>query len=296
MSVPAQIGRYTLGERIGEGGMGTVFQAACAEGEGPSRCAVKLLMTATLADEEGQRRFLQECKTLGALRHPHVLELYDYGVVGGVPFLVTELCTDHSGKPFSLAVLHEKRPGGRLEASDLNLLFPQVCSALAFTHQMGMVHCDIKPANVLLQESSLGQLTAKIGDFGLASVTVSPDYVLASMWADAEDECSPTEMSAAGFSGTYDYMSPEQSVGEPLDARTDVYSLGVMLYRLATGYDRMTFLKPSEIVDGLPEWVDEVVVQAVAAEKEDRCSDALELLFCLPERLRPAGVQRSRAY
>ncbi len=296
-------GKYTLEDKVGEGGMGVVYKVTFADPAGePQVMALKLLSVAEIATADDEEQFLQECKTLEGLEHPHVLEIHDYGVIDGIPFLATELCTDRSGQPMSLAQLACRHPEERIEPSALNVLFPQVLWALAFTHEQGVVHRDIKPENVLLQENELGQLRAKVGDFGLASVTVDPEHVRKPRWVDADAAAEDVAEDAAGvesdgaFSGTYDYMSPEQLAGEPLDSRADVYALGVMLYRLATGYDRVTFQKPSEIVEELPDWVDQVVMSAVVADQNQRCKNALELLFLLPETLRPGGVQRANWY
>ncbi|NQT15315.1 MAG: serine/threonine protein kinase [Planctomycetes bacterium] len=296
MSAKATFGPYVLGEKIGEGGMGAVYQARREYGEGQERYAVKLLSVTNIDAEEDKKRFLQECKALEHVQHPHILELVDYGVEDGVPYLVTEFCADRSGAPFSLGVLAEQADGA-LPTNTLKVLVPQICWALSYTHQLGMVHRDIKPENVLLIENTYGGLTTKLGDFGLASVTVDTDYLWRPSWEkDGVDEEDGNEEADASFSGTYDYMSPEQMDGEALDARSDVFSFGVMLYRLATGYDRVTFEKPSEINAELPSWVDDMVMRAVVADREERAKSALELLFLLPDDLRPGGIQRSVAY
>ncbi len=292
--MPNAIGSYKLGEKIGEGGMGAVFRCKSTQEDQPEEYAIKLLPVAHLITEEQRRDFLQECKALESVQHPHVLELHDYGIEDGVPFLVTELCTERAGEPFSLATIMNRRADRAMETHVLNRIFPQVIWALAFIHQRGMVHGDIKPENVLVQENNIGQLSAKLGDFGLASVTADPDYICRPLWAENEPQGGPANKTY--FSGTYDYMSPEQLNSQPLDARSDVYSFGVMLYRAATGYDRVTFRRPSQIVEELPDWVDRVVSKTIVEDKEIRCENSLEMLFLLPENLRPAGVERSHAY
>ena len=291
--IPENISNYRVGLKLGQGGMGSVYRCSVAKnGDGTDEYAIKFLSTLDVSDSEAQQRFLRECETLEKLQHPHVLQLLDHGISDGLPYLVSELCIDRYGRPFSLRLFeHEYQEG--LEVRLLERLFPQVLWALAYIHQDGIVHRDIKPANVLVHENRFGQYSARLADFGLASVTIDPQYMRKDSWIGDRDEA---HLVGRGFSGTYDYMSPEQVNGEAVDARSDVFSFGVMLYRAATGYDRLTFRRPSQVRPGVPRWVDDIVLASVAPDREDRCENALELLFLLPDHLRPAGVQRSAAY
>ncbi len=290
--LPTEVGPYRILEKIGEGGMGLVFKGILPN-EDAQPVAVKML-TATRLTAHDEEHFLRECKALETLQHPHVLELLNFGVDQNVPFLVTEFCCDRGGVPCSLAVLL-RRCRNCLPDYMITNLFPQICWALAYIHERGYVHKDVKPENILIQENKMGCLTAKLGDFGLADITADPAYVWRKRFL-ADESFSEQHLGNRNFSGTYDYMSPEQIEGELVDARSDVYALGVMLYRAATGFDRVTFQYPSEVNQSLPEWVDKFVEKAVVWNKDERLANALELLFVLPEELRPGGIQRSNAY
>jgi serine/threonine protein kinase len=292
MDLPKQIGDYVVKSRIGSGGMGTVF--ICQKKGGSGLVAVKLFSSARFKEEKDRAHFLRECNLLVRLKHPHVLGILDFGVQGDSPYLVTELCVDRDGNPYSLAVVQEREFAARVPAAMLVTVIPQISWALAYIHQMGLVHRDVKPENILLQEERNGGVSARLADFGLTRVTADASFKHrdafmsdAELVADQAEEEPPAE-----FSGTYDYMSPEQLAGEAVDASSDIYSWGVTIYRIATGYDRLFFMKPSEIVHGLPSWIDDVVLKAAVRDPRRRCRDGLELLFCLPAELRPGGISR----
>ena len=290
VQIPRWIGEYEVLERIGAGGMGVVY--SCRRRGEQQRLAIKLLSGSLLQSEGERDSFLRECSVLARLQHPHILTVCDYGVTQGVPYLVTELCLDARGEPFSLAQMQDRRVSRSVDPYVLVSVVPQVCWALAYIHQQGLVHRDIKPENVLLQEARTGELTAKLADFGLAGITADAELVRRGSWAGG-DEAHDGGEGHGVFSGTYDYMSPEQTAGEALNAGSDVYSLGVLVYRVATGYDRVFFRKPTEVVPDLPAWVDKLVVASVVSDREKRCRDGLELLYQLPKSLRPGGVVRA---
>jgi len=280
---------YVLQEKLGEGGMGVVYR--CVRKKDHAEFAIKLLSSELLQDDAEREYFLKECKTLEQLKHPYILEVLDYGIYENVPYLVTEYCSDSRGRPMSLAVIQGRSASRRVEPYVLITVIPEMCSALAYIHQMGLIHHDIKPENVLIQEDKQGNLSVRLADFGLARGTMDAAYTRRKQWMEDEEVGRAVPFD---FSGTYDYMSPEQLRGEPLDARSDVYSLGVTIYRIATGYDRLTPLRPSQVVTDVPEWVDDVVVRSAQTNKDRRCADGLELLYCLPKSLRPGGLTKAK--
>jgi serine/threonine protein kinase len=198
--------RYEVGAQIGCGGMATVFRARDAKHDRP--VAIKVLrpeLSATI----GAARFEREFKTAARLSHPNILPVYDSGEAAGLLYYVMPLVDGES-----LRELLDRE--GRLLPADAIRIAAEVADALAYAHAQGVIHRDIKPENVLLQAGH-----AMVADFGIACRASSRG-----------DE----RLTGAGISlGTVAYMSPEQSSGDDVDARSDLYSLGCTLYEMLTG-------------------------------------------------------------
>ncbi len=212
------VSHYRIVERIGCGGMGVVYRA---EDERLGRAvALKFFSSRTFDDADAVERFRREARAASALNHPSICTVHDIGEWEGRPFIVLEYL--HG------TTLRDSLQAGPLSPDRILDIAIQLSSALATAHDRGIIHRDIKPANVFLTES--GQV--KILDFGLAKLTEDPLESVSSL---------PTVSTAAGLTtpgttmGTVAYMSPEQARGELLDGRTDLFSLGVMLYEMATG-------------------------------------------------------------
>jgi serine/threonine protein kinase len=218
-----QLGNYRIEERLGVGGMGEVYRAVHVHLNRPA--AIKVLHSSQAADSSFQARFLREARAAAALSHPNIVEVFDFGDQDGVSYLVMELIPDGS-----LQRLLRQRSAESGWTLGLGVdLVRQAAEGLAYAHAHHMVHRDIKPDNLLLQAVDSPDLPdgsevaeryhLKISDFGLARLI------------DESGDLTATGM----VMGTPTYMSPEQCQGADLDGRSDLYSLGVVLYEVATG-------------------------------------------------------------
>jgi eukaryotic-like serine/threonine-protein kinase len=209
-----RLGVYEITAPIGEGGMGVVYRALDTKLNRP--VAIKLLSD-DLADAAARRRFQREAQTASSLNHPHLVTVYDVGEVDGRQYLVTEFVDGGTLKDWAQAT---KRTW-----QEVVELLVGVADGLAAAHAAGIVHRDIKPENILVAKNGY----AKLADFGLAK-----------LW-EATHSLAVTRTLSAGHTrpgmivGTISYMSPEQSAGQPVDARSDIFSFGVVLYELFAG-------------------------------------------------------------
>jgi serine/threonine-protein kinase len=193
-----------LGPLLGQGGFAAVFRARDPFLE--RDVAIKVLDPSLAVDAALEEQFLHEARTIAAAEHPHIVPLYSADAKGGLLYLVMRLLPGQS--------LADRIAINRLPAAEAARIALQCAQALAAAHAAGVVHRDIKPANILLD----GNGNATVTDFGIALVTSRPSREL-----------------AGSTTGTPHYMSPEQSLGEPVDGRSDVYALGVVLYEMLTG-------------------------------------------------------------
>ncbi len=207
------IGRYKLEERIGEGAMADVYRAF--DPRINRHLAIKVLKKEFVQDHEYSARFLQEAKAAGALSHPNIVTIYDIGETGGQPYIVMELL---DGQPLDAIMLEQKR----LKPEQVMAYGIQITQALDYAHAMGVVHRDVKPSNIIVSKD--GKST-RLLDFGIARVNNTGDTL----------EMSQSTTQIGAMPGTPRYMSPEQALGQPIDGRSDLYALGVVMYELLTG-------------------------------------------------------------
>src|SRR5687768_14873505 len=214
LSTGTQIGSYRVEAQLGEGGMGVVYRALDTKLNRP--VAIKLLSN-ELADAEARRRFQREAQMASSLNHPHILTVHDAGEFEGRQYLVTEFVDGGTLKDWARA---EKRTWRQIVE-----LLVGVADGLAAAHAAGITHRDIKPANILISRNGY----AKLADFGLAKLAERP----------TPEEVTRTltgESTRPGMIvGTIAYMSPEQASGGSLDARSDAFSFGVVLYEMLSG-------------------------------------------------------------
>jgi serine/threonine protein kinase len=205
---PDHIGPYQITGKIGSGGMATVYRALDPADQRP--VALKVLSIHLADDEEVRRRFEREANTLRQFHHPHILPVCDFGQDNGTPYLVMQLM---SGR--TLADLLQGHP---LPVEDVGRYTRQIASALDYAHARGIVHRDVKPANILLDESG----SPYLADFGVA------------YWSAGSDSAARLTQAGA-FVGTAAYASPEQFQGQKPDRPSDIYSLAVLVFKMATG-------------------------------------------------------------
>src|SRR5882724_3257841 len=202
-----QIGRYKILGELGRGAMGVVYRA-----EDPALDRTVALKTIILSDEAEERnayqkRFFQEAKAAGKLTHPNIVTTYDFGEEEGAAYMAMELLEGTE--------LRERMKEGAIAPAEAVDIARQVAEGLAFAHERGVVHRDIKPGNIML----LARGQVKIMDFGIARMRTTADF----------------KTSTGMVLGTPKYMSPEQIAGLPVDQRSDIFSLGIVLYEMLTG-------------------------------------------------------------
>jgi eukaryotic-like serine/threonine-protein kinase len=216
-------GRYQVQERLGKGGMGEVYKALDTQLNRP--VALKILLEKYSEDETCIKRFEQEARAVSQLNHPHILTVYDIGTVGRRTFIATEFVDGQT--------LRKRLQSGAIDLNDILEIAFQIADALVAAHRAAILHRDIKPENIMLRNDG----HVKLLDFGLAKL-IDPSQAV-------------TQTMPGVILGTPQYMSPEQARGIPVDVRTDIWSLGVVLYEMVTGVCPFSGSTVDEVIDNV---------------------------------------------
>ena len=259
--------KYTVHERIGSGGMAEVFRG---HHEKLGRdVAIKVMHTNLAADTQFTARFEREARLAASLRHPNIVQVFDFDKQGDRLFLVMEFI---NGGTLKQRLEDAKSTGGCIPLTEIKRIMLQVANALDYAHSQGMLHRDLKPANILLDQAG----DAYITDFGIARLLDSEEITR-----------------SGSILGTPDYMSPEQCEGKPLTFASDLYSLGIILFELLTGETPFDADSPLAILQkhinepvpplskyrkDLPPGFDAVLRNVLSKEPEKRYSSAAELM------------------
>ena len=261
--------RYKITKLIGNGGMSLVYLAVDSVMD--RKVAIKILKDSLIEDEDAIKRFVNESKAISMLSHPGIVALYDVSVQTEIKYIVMEYVEGITLKKY----LEEN---GTPDFKDTENIAMQVLAALSHAHSKQVIHRDIKPQNILIRADK----TVKVTDFGIAKLP-------------GNDTISMTDKAI----GTANYINPEQASGNKIDARSDIYSLGVMLYEMVTGvlpfngdtplataymqiHDKP--ISPSHFNNDVPKGLEQIILKALKKNPENRFQTAAEMLSCI-ERL-----------
>ena len=262
-----QGGRYKVAKKLGEGGKGIVFKAE--DTRLGRTVAIKVIKSEGL-DQESFARFEQEAKATAGLSHPNIVAIYDIGQEGESHYLILEFVDGPN-----LSGLIRSQPGGRCDAATTLRIGSQVCQALEYAHSRGILHRDIKPENIMITTTGL----PKLMDFGLARALGGPNLTQRGV-----------------IVGTPAYLPPEQALGKRSDARSDLYSLGCVLYEMVTGTPpfrgdepvKVIFshindlpVMPRKLAPDIPPGLEQVILRLLAKDPDQRYQSAIEVLQAL---------------
>jgi eukaryotic-like serine/threonine-protein kinase len=281
------ISHYQIIEKLGEGGMGVVYKARDTHLD--RFVAIKVLPPEKVADAERKRRFVQEAKSASALNHPNIITIHDIASDNGLDFIAMEYVP---GKALNQLIARK-----RLPLPEALKYAVQIADALAAAHAAGIIHRDLKPANVMVSGAPKRSGLIKVLDFGLAKLTDKGDSSDRGFTESLDDEDTPASGQGTVV-GTISYMSPEQAEGKKVDARSDIFSFGALLYEMVTGRrafqgdSRLSTLSAvlreeprpaSEIVEGLPRELERIIARCLRKSPERRPQTMADLKVGLQE-------------
>ncbi len=280
MKKGAKLGHYEILSPIGKGGMGEVFLAKDTKLE--RRVALKILPPEFAADSDRMSRFVREAKSASALNHPNIITIHEIGEAGGTHFIATEFI---DGK-----TLNDYKKTNPLNLKSVLEIAIQIASALDEAHSAGIVHRDVKPDNVMIRANGL----VKILDFGIAKLSeISPAVNVSSEDATA---IKAQSTSPGMIIGTANYMSPEQAAGKEVDARTDIFSFGVLMYEMFAARLPFAGETPMETIAaiinkepppldnaGVPPEIEMIIGKSLRKDRRERYQTIKDLLIDLKE-------------
>jgi serine/threonine protein kinase/WD40 repeat protein len=274
-----QVGHFAISGKLGEGGMGVVYEAI--DNRLDRHVALKVLPPEKMSDPTRKQRFIQEAKAASALNHPNIVTIYEIGSADGADYIAMELVAGRT--------LEDLLARRRLKTAEALKYAVQIADALAAAHSVGIVHRDLKPANLMISESGI----VKVLDFGLAKLTDHSDVT--------EDDVTRTERAVTEDGtviGSAAYMSPEQAEGRKVDARSDIFSFGLVLYEMLSGKrafraeSRMKTMAAvlnqeppplAEIAPELPRELERIVARCLRKDLARRSQSMAEIKIALEE-------------
>ncbi|HTF37831.1 MAG TPA: serine/threonine-protein kinase [Blastocatellia bacterium] len=290
LTIGTRLGSYEILSRLGAGGMGEVYLARDTRLD--RKVALKLLPAEFTKDENRVRRFIQEAKAASALNHPNIITIHEIGDVDGTQFIATEFIEGRTLRHWMTS--DPTNISGAIEVA------VQIASALAAAHAAGIVHRDIKPENVMVRSDGL----VKVLDFGLAKLPAKRSDVDTNVATALNINTDPGMVM-----GTAAYMSPEQARGLELDARTDIFSFGVVLYEVIAGRSPFRGASPSDVIASIltrepepllrvapdaPHELERIVSKALEKDREERYQVIKELLLDLKKLKRRLDFEAER--
>jgi serine/threonine protein kinase/DNA-directed RNA polymerase subunit RPC12/RpoP len=311
-------GQYRIMRLLGRGGMGEVYEAEHTTLA--RRYALKLLPRDFASRPEALARFRREARVMANLEHPYIVRVDDFAETEGRYWLRMELVKGIEPRDRSLRSVSARqrtnqairvsvkdrcvtlsdfaaRRGERISQDEFAVILKQILEALAYAHELGVIHRDLKPGNILLENDAVGGIRVKVSDFGLARV-IGEEFIRSQARTSAARSMSLRQAktqsgelslgdeetirneegtSTRALLGTWEYMSPEQQRGEDADARSDIYAVGLMCYRLLTGGE-LGMKKPSHLVAGLESEWDSFIKRALEQEAGNRYLGGAQML------------------